>query len=343
VLRETARGIGTLRAAERVTIKPEVTGRLVAVHFEEGAAVEAGAPLFTLDDARLRAQRDSRRAAVEQARARRRNAQRAFERVEGLFKRAAASEANFDDARTALQAAEAELDRAGADLALVEEQLADTRITAPFAGLVSESLADPGEYLEVGQPLATIYRIQPVEAVFSLPERLLGRVRVGQAVQVRVDAYPERTFDAQVTYVSPGVTETTRDFTAKAQLANPDGRLRPGSFATSEVVVQVSESRPVIPEEALVAARRGYLVFVVEDDAAHRRDVRIGLREPGRVEILEGLEPGEVVVTSGQMRLAEGTRVRQVRVGRKPEPPGSPDGSASSASSPSPPAGGASR
>jgi membrane fusion protein (multidrug efflux system) len=157
---------------------------------------------------------------------------------------------------------------------------------------------------------------------------------------VRVDAYPDRTFETQVTYVSPGVRETTRDFTAKARIDNPDGLLRPGSFATSEVVVQVRQQQPVIPEEALVAVRRGYIVFVVENGTARRRDVQIGLREPGRVEILEGLEPGEVVVTNGQMRVTDGTRVRGVGDPGESDTARSEDGSSSSGPpSTAPPAG----
>jgi membrane fusion protein (multidrug efflux system) len=191
--------------------------------------------------------------------------------------------------------------------------------------------------------LATLYRIQPVEVVFALPERLLGRVRKGQPVRVRVDAYPDRIFDAEVTYVSPGVRESTRDFTAKARIDNPDGLLRPGSFATSEVVVQVREQQPVIPEEALVAVRRGYIVFVVEDGIARRREVLIGLREPGRVEILEGVEPGEIVVTNGQMRVNDGSPVRGVGRSGETEAAKSDDGSASSGPAPSAPPAGAPR
>ena len=149
-----------------------------------------------------------------------------------------------------------------------------------------------------------------MEIAFTLPERFMGRVRSRQELAVRVSAYPDRRFEGEVYFVSPQVDESTRDFLVKATVKNAEGLLKPGAFGTAVVTLDVRERRLVIPEEALVATRTGYLVFVVEDQTARRRDVQIGLRQAGVVEIREGLEPGERVVRTGHMNLSDGTRVQ---------------------------------
>ena len=311
-LRETVRGIGTLRAAETVEIKPEIDGIISDIHFHEGGEVQEEQLLFSIDDRKLKHQLAARRATLEMARIRLADAQRRFNRMRELVERNVADRDEFDQAETDFRAATAEVGRMKAEVELVQARLDDTRLCAPFDGTISERRVDAGDYVRAGDHLATVYRISQMEIAFTLPERFMGRVRSRQELAVRVSAYPDRRFEGEVYFVSPQVDESTRDFLVKATVKNPEGLLKPGAFGTAVVTLDVRERRLVIPEEALVATRMGYLVFVVEDQTARRRDVQIGLRQAGVVEIREWLEPGERVVRTGHMNLSDGTRVRLI-------------------------------
>jgi membrane fusion protein (multidrug efflux system) len=309
-LRETVRGIGTLRAAETVEIKPEIDGIIRAIHFEEGGQVQAGQLLFALDEDKLKHELAAGRAALRAARVRLADAERLFQRMQELVARNVANQDELDDTETAYLAAEAEVIRMEAEVELLQARLDDTRLRAPFDGVVSERHVDVGDYVKAGTHLATLYRIAQMEISFALPERFMGRVQPEQAVVIQVAAYADRDFAGQVYFVSPQVDETTRDFLVKATVDNPEGLLKPGAFGTAVVTLEVREQRPVVPEEALVATRAGYIVFVVEDQIARRRMIQIGLRAAGVVEIRAGLQLGERVVRAGQMKLSDGAPVR---------------------------------
>ncbi len=311
-LQETVFGVGTLLAAAQVEIVTEISARVRTIHFEEGSLVEEGDLLFELDDDRLQQQLAARLAALQAAEVRERNASRILERRLWLSERAAVAEEDRDQAQAELDTAVAEKQRLDAEVALIRRELRDTKIDAPFAGAVSDRFVDRGAYVSVGTPMARLYQIDPLEMNFYLPERHLGRVRRGQAVAIHVAAYPEEPFEGEIQFVSPAVDESTRQFLVKAAVSNEDLRLKPGGFATAIVTIGQREDRPVIPEESLVATRRGYMVFVIEDDVAVGRDVRTGLRQDGRVEITDGLEIGESVVREGHLRLSGGDAVQAV-------------------------------
>lgn len=309
-LDETVRGIGTLKANAAVTITPEIGGRVRGIHFTEGERVESGDLLIELDDDKIRRQIAAREAALRAVEARLGNARRTFARQEELVDVGAVSQDAFDQAQADLETALADHDQAEAQLELAREELTDTRIRAPFAGAISERQVDPGAFVGMGDPLARLYDSDPLEIVFSVPERYLGRVEREQDVAVTVAAFPQRPFSGKVDFISPAVEEGTRSVLVKAVVKNPDGELTPGSFATAIVTIDRRQNQPVVPEEALVATRAGYSVFVVEDQIASLREVATGLRLDGMVGIPEGLRLGETVVRLGQMRLSDGDRVQ---------------------------------
>jgi membrane fusion protein (multidrug efflux system) len=320
-LRETVRGIGTLQAAETVEIKPEINGFIRTIPFEEGAGVQAEQLLFSIDDRKQRHQLAAAEAALKLARVRRVDAQRRFDRMRELLERGSADQDELDGVETEYHAALAEVDHMEAEAELAQTRLNDTRLLAPFDGIISEHRVDVGDYVTAGDHLATLYRVSQMEIAFTLPERFMGRVRSGQAVAVEVSAYPGRQFEGAVYFVSPQVSESTRDFLVKATVVNPKGLLKPGAFGTAVVTLAVREQCPVVPEEALVATREGYIVFVIEGQAARRRTVRIGLREAGVVEIREGLGLGERIVRAGHMNLSDGVRIRETLSDDKPAAP----------------------
>jgi membrane fusion protein (multidrug efflux system) len=321
-LRDTVGAAGSLNALEEVELQSESTGPVVQVHFEEGTRVERGRTLVTIDPDKLRSELGARRAALESAEARQELARRTFERVRTLYERGSASREELDEAESARDQNRADVRRLASEIELMEERLEDTVVAAPFTGMISERMVDAGDFVDVGEPLATLYRIDTLEVAFGLPERFYDRVAPGQEVTATVSAYPDREFSGEVRFISPAVDVATRTFRVKARIDNSEGLLKPGTFADVRVTLERREDRPVVPEEALVSTRSGYIAFVVEDGTAHRREVTVGLREPGLAEIREGLEAGETVVRAGQMNLADGVPIEVVD--RAPRAAGGP-------------------
>lgn len=308
-LEETIEGIGTLEAKQRVTIKPEVAGTIEQVHFEEGSTVDKGHLLFSIEDAMYQAQRRAKEAALAQARAELSNQRRVYERRQRLYAQNQISEEVKDEAQTRLETAKATLNRLRAEVDQIQETLKDTKIRAPFPGRMGELLVDPGNWVDIGTPLSTIIQSQELRIAFTLPEKFIGKVRTGQLARVRVPAYPNRHFQARVYFVSPQIETSSRTLLVKAALENRDEALKPGGFASVQLQVGMRENVLVIPEEALIPTRTGYMVFAAQDGRAHGRNVQIGLRKPGQVEITSGLEKGQVIIRSGHINAHEGARV----------------------------------
>jgi membrane fusion protein (multidrug efflux system) len=311
MFQETVEGIGTLEALKTIEIRPEINGIVVGIHFEDSAEVRKGTLLFTLDDKKLQKELRSRQAALKAAQARLELARRSVARRRDLVAEDLVSAEDYNEAQTEVREAEAEVDRLEADIALIRERLYDTTIYAPFEGRISESLVDEGDYVEAGNTLATLYG-WGLEIGFSVPERYAGRIKPGQLVELTVRSAPDRTFEGRVSYVSPAVRPSTRDFIVKATAPNVEHRLKPGLFGRATVIVEEHKDRPTIPEEALIPSREGYRVFVVENGTARQRDVNVGFRRPGEVEISEGLSIGEEVIRTGHMKVSDGDRVRTV-------------------------------
>lgn len=307
---DAVRGVGTLRASSEVDISPEVAGRITALEFPEGGRVARGQVLVRLRDSRLREQLTSREAALDAARSRALNNERMHVRIESLRAQRQVSEGDYEQSLTDMQAAQAEVQGIEADIAAIREQLTDMVIRAPFDGEISEQQVDEGAFVEVGRRIATLYQIDPLYMAFSVPERYAGRVTLDNEVQVSVASFPDELFPATLDLISPSIDERSRTLSLRATVPNPDGRLRPGSFGTARLIVERMADVTVLPEEALIGTRDGYIVFVVADGTARRRQVSTGLREDGIVAITEGLEPGEIVVQRGHSRISDGTQVQ---------------------------------
>jgi membrane fusion protein (multidrug efflux system) len=314
---ETISGIGTLRAKETVEIRAEIAGIVEAFFFAEGEKVEKGDLLFEIDDEKLKRQLAERESALEAAKARVALAEKTFQRMETLWASRSISKDRFDRSKTDLDSALAEKKQIEASIALIRERLKDTRIRALLQGVVSERFVAPGDFVDKGDHLVTLFHTAAVEVEVSIPDIHAGRARRGQPAQISVDAYPEREFDGEVTFISPEVNEQTRDFLVKITAENNEDLLKPGAFATVTLTVGVRKDRPAVPEEALVATRKGYVVFVVKEGKAEAREVTVGLRQVGKAEIVKGLEAGETIVRAGHLQLSDGDRVTIQDEGRK--------------------------
>ncbi|HYE01326.1 MAG TPA: efflux RND transporter periplasmic adaptor subunit [Alphaproteobacteria bacterium] len=296
------KALGTLMSDNSVVLKPEVEGRVERILFEDGQRVAQGAPLLRLDDAVLRARLDEAEASLQLAR-------RQFERAEELFARNAGTGRSRDEAFAALRADEARVRMLRASLAKVE-------LKAPFAGVLGLRRVSVGDYLRPGQEVVNLEQLDPIKVEFQMPERFLGQLRAGQTVTLRSDAYPDRLFEAKVEAIDPRIDRGARSLRLRAIAANPDGLLRPGQFVT--VTVRVDERRDAlfVPEQALIAQGDKRLLFRVDGTAEAGRaalvEVRTGLRIAAQAEVLEGLAPGDTVVTAGHQKLRDGAPVRAV-------------------------------
>jgi len=186
--------------------------------------------------------------------------------------------------------------------------LENHRIIAPFAGVIGLSGISLGAYVTAGTRLATLDSTLRMELNFSVPERYLGQLKVGLAVQGESPAYPGQAFDGELVALDSRVSELSRSLAVRALIDNADGRLRPGQFMSASLTLQQRQSL-VIPEQAVILRGDNSYVFVAEDGIARRLTVSLGARLPGQVEVTAGLEEGTEVIVTGQDRLSSGERV----------------------------------
>lgn len=301
---------GELLAKERAQIAAEVGGRITEILIDEGGAAEKDVAVLTIDPERRALERDSARARVTESNAALREQERDLERIKELHERGVASQAQLDQAETQLKLARSRRSAAEAELGMQARALADAVVKAPFSGLIADRLVSRGEYVTPGQKLFELVSLDPIEVEFHLAEVDSSRVKVGNDVGVRVAPFPEETFSATVTIVSPTIDSRTRTLRVKAQMANPDGKLRPGLFARVDLGIAKREGVPMIAEEAVLQRADGAVVFrAVAEDRVERRVIEIGAHHDGMVEVVKGLALGDRVVLRGQARLADGQRV----------------------------------
>lgn len=308
----TLTAVGSLTAAEVVTIRPEIADIVTAIHFREGQTITQGDLLFSLEDDELQQQLAARRAALAEAEATTANARRVLERRRVLLTEKVVPPETFEEARTAFKTADAREERLRAEIRGIQARLDNTAIRSPIDGTAGAQRVEVGDFVEVGQALVTIVGSAVLEIDFAVPGRYANQVAAGQRAAVRTAATGGESFEGPVFFVSPAIRENTRDLLLKARIDNTGGKLRPGAFATVTLTLAVREKALIVPEEALVPRRTGYSVFVIEDERARRRDVTIGERRPGSVEIRQGLEAGETVVRAGHIAVADGDRVKIV-------------------------------
>ncbi|MGU9982236.1 efflux RND transporter periplasmic adaptor subunit [Phreatobacter sp. HK31-P] len=300
--------LGTLAANEQVPIASEVAGRIVAFHFREGREVEAGAKLVDLDPVIARAE-------LQQAQANLSLAQDVYDRSQTLVQRGAGTQ-------VALEQATAQLAVARANVAAAETKLGQLTLSAPFKGIVGLRSTSVGTIIPAGQAITTLTGLDPIKVDFSIPELFLSSVQTGQAVDVRVDAFPERRFVGEVYAIDPVVDAAGRAVRLRATIGNSDRTLRPGLFARVALTTAVRDDAIVVPEAALVASATGQesAIYVVSEGRAAMKVVATGRRFDGKVEITEGVKAGDQVVVAGQVRLRDGARVTVTEPPPRPAP-----------------------
>ncbi len=297
---------GEIEAVQSIELRPEVDGRIVQILVREGQEVRQGAPLFRVDDAELKAQ-------VARAEADRDLARQALERTRQLVVENASSTADLERAEATARSTQAQLD-------LLQIRLDRTTIRAPFAGVVGQRLVSLGDYVTNSTRLVTLQTVNPQRVVFAVPERNASILRVGQEVVFRVAALPGRSFTGRVDFVDPVVQLPARTILIKAVVSNPRRQLQPGMFVEAQLATEIRPDAVIVPEDGVMLLSGATLAWVANDGKADRRQVVLGVRRPGWVEVRSGIAAGELVVVGGQERLAPGAPVAPIPVERSAEP-----------------------
>lgn len=292
--------VGSLRSNESVTIRPEIAGRIARLDFNEGQRVSKGVLLLVLDDAVYRAE-------MAQAQANLDRSQRLRNSGKKLFGDNYISNTEMDALATAVKVDEAAV-------ALAQARLDKTRIRAPFDGVLGLRQVSLGDYLNPGQDIVNIEDLTPIKLDFRVPESYLSELAIGQALDVRVDAYAGQNFSGRVTAIDPLISAEDRSIAVRGEINNDDLHLRPGLFARVRLVLSERADAITVPEQALMAQRDGQFVYRVVNGKAVQTGVETGQRQAGRVEIKSGLNVGDMLVTAGHLKLTDGKAVTPTQV-----------------------------
>lgn len=288
--------IGTANSNEAVNVSSKVSNIVTAIHFSDGQLVADGQVLVELDRQQMVADLAAATAAYEESRSQ-------WGRSRELLATQALSRAQHEQLEATMKANEARV-------AAAQARLSDTYIRAPFAGRVGLRRVSLGALISPGTVITTLDDTSSIKVDFSVPEQHVGQLRAGQSVAARSTAWPGRQFTGRVVSVDSRVDAATRSVTVRAVVPNRDGALKPGMFLT----VDLSQDRRtgvVIPEEALVPEQARQFVYVVQGERVAKREVMLGRREPGFVEITSGLAAGDRVVIEGTLKLRDGAPVRE--------------------------------
>lgn len=337
---------GSLTAEEQADVAAEIGGRVISTPVERGTRVSLGTELVRLASVETEAQAREAEAnaaqiearlglrpgaafdpnnvpEVQNAAATHALAQNEFSRIQALLDQRVVSQSEFDQRRTQLEATRQQvevaknaaaqqfqaLQAARARVTLAQKALSDAVVRAPFAGVVAQRLVSVGDYVNRGARVAVVVRVDPLRVELTVPTPFIAAVSVGQSVTFEVDAYPGRRFDGTVRYVSPTLEANQRALTVEAVVANRDGDLKPGLFATARLEQPEKTPAVLVPTGSVQTLGGTSRVFVVSGDAVEERLVTIGQTVDGLVEIAKGLKAGERVATTNLAQLADGLKV----------------------------------
>jgi multidrug efflux system membrane fusion protein len=305
--------VGDLAAVHQVNVTSDVSGRITDIMFTAGSEVKAGAPLVQLFDAPEQGDLASFKAQATVA-------QLSLDRAKQLASRQFGPQATVDSAQAAY-------DQANAGIAKTQAIISQKLVRAPFDGELGVRKVEVGQYLTAGTQIVSLTDLDVLYANFTVTEKQSAQLKVGQTVQIVVDAYPGRRFEGKITTIEPQISPETRNIRVQATIQNPEHILKPGMFTTTTVVLPDKPAVITVPETAVDYTLYGDSVFLItekkEDDGktsltVARTFVQTGNRIHGRAEIIKGLKSGDRVVAVGQLKLQPGAAVT---ISDDPPPP----------------------
>jgi len=295
-VQSTIQLVGSLKAQDSISIVSEINAAVEKILFNEGETIKAGQVLVRLDDAKLKAR-------LAEAKARYDLADTNFKRGQELFDSQTISKQEYDQVL-------AEFNVAGAVFNLLNSELSDTKITAPFDGVISQRLVSEGQYLTAGQVVTYLVKMNPLEAEFRVPERFIGQIKTGQKISFHSSSLPDSIISGEIFFIDPIMNADTRTVLVKALIPNPKLDYKPGLFGELDVVLNEKANAVVIPESCVrYAGDQASVVVMNGEGKAEFRNVTVGQRMPGRVEISDGLAAGERVVVEGYQKMGPGSTI----------------------------------
>jgi RND family efflux transporter MFP subunit len=350
-IRRNLEVVGTLAAEDQVTVSSEVDGAVRRIGADLGDRVSAGQPLIELDREKLQYSLDQQRAAhersltkfgasdgeqlpriedtpdVRRAGAELAQAKQILERAKELQKRQLIPQQTLDDADTALRLKNAaydsalqeaknlraDIDASEAAMKLAQRHLEDASIRAPFDGYVQQRMVSLGELVKAQMPVMTVVRVDPLKLLSEIPERMAPWIKVGQPLTLRVDAFPDKSFTATVSRISPAVNTQTRTFAFEALAPNSEALLKPGTFARVRLETSLVEQVMTIPYAAMQYRYGVYRAFAVDGDRLEARELKTGDRVGDRMEILAGLNTADRVAVTEVDTLTDGMKISVVQ------------------------------
>lgn len=297
----TLSAIGTLSASEQVLLAAEASGRVASIHFKSGESVNKGEPLVDLYDG-------TEQAALEAAKANAKLAKSQLDRSERLAKTGVEPLDTLQVRRSTYEQAQAEVTR-------IEALIRQKQILAPFSGDLGIRQIDLGEYLSPGQPVVSLTALDTLFVEFAIPQQAFASIRTGAQVALKTDAYPNRSFIAEVNAIEPQVDEDTRNVHVQATLDNSDRALRPGMYVNASLSIDNYKNAILVPNTAIQTSAQGYSAVVIRGENTAEKgnaeiiSVQIGERIGNQMVVTSGLNTGDVIVTVGQNRIQPGAEV----------------------------------
>lgn len=323
-VKRTVEMVGTLRGWEEVTVSNEAPGTIEQMLVDLGDRVKKGQRLIVLDQreaklalAQAEANLQAAQKAVVQAKAEWRDADLHRTRMKSLHNEGVVAtsqldiaDARFDAIEAQVRAREADIERFRALVDLARKRVSDTEIVSPITGEVRQRLVSVGETIKDKTALLQLVIPDPLKLQGTVPERFAPDIKLEQPVDVQVEAFAERTFPGMILRISPAVEMQTRSLSLEAKIPNRQGLLKPGFFAKGLIVTGVNLQAVFVPEDAVYTYVGINKAFVVQDGTVQERQVKLGMRQQGQLEILDGLRMGETVATSSLAQLYQGAKVK---------------------------------
>lgn len=296
----TIEAIGFIEPNQGVTLSTELSGSVDRISFQSGAMVRADQLLLSLDSSVEKANLAASQAKLNAARAK-------FERYQNLVAKNSISRDQLDDA-------EASYKSLLADIESLKATIARREVRAPFAGVVGLRNVFLGQYLEPGTSIARLEDISVMRLRFTVPQTDIAKLTLGQPIHIGVDAYPDTQFNGHISAIEPAVNYQSGLIQVQADIPNNDGRLRSGMFARASILLPGQPNQVVLPQTAIAFNLYGENVYVIHEKdgepRAEQRVVKVAERRGDNALIVSGVKPGERVVTSGQVRLSNGSKVK---------------------------------
>ena len=290
---------GSILPSESIELKTEVSGKISGIFFQESQPVRKGQRLLKIDDDELVAQLEKQK-----------YNKKLFEdneyRQRKLLEKEAISQEEYDNALNRLRTTTA-------DIKVLEAQIAETEVIAPFDGFIGFRYVSPGAYISPATVIATVYSLDPAKIEFSVPARYASRVYIGSPIVFRQENDPELSFKGEVYAIEPQIDPTTRTLKIRSKTPNTNGKLIPGQFVSIELILEHLDSALLVPTQAVIPVQDGAKVYVASKGKAKEVMVTAGDRTESKLEILSGLQPGDTVLTSGILQLRQGMGIQITR------------------------------